>query len=1077
MRRQHRINRFLIALLGSTSILGLSLLAPLKNARGQDFTGIMTTSGPFASGTQNFYDDSIFDANIADAATGSAIQTFHDDSSLIASAANAVSGGSQSFYDNSWLYATATGAVTGGDQYFGDPTGIAPGGMEVLAADAILGGTQNFDYGSHLNAMASHGINGVQNFAHGATLYVGAADAVNNGSSQEFFDDSKLDLIVSSGISDGLQIFHDTSTLNIVASNGLIGGQQTFDGNSALNANAALSIGGTSQQSFDASSVLNANASDAVSNGQQTFHGNSVLTANAAQAVSGGSQRFYDNSKLVAAAADSVSGFEDLNDNSVLEANVADAVGGATVRLFNNATLQVNADNAVTSTSVIYFNDINGGPGGILQLNGHSTDVGGFESFNVSSAPTGIIRNGGTSDATLTLDDSAAAGTWLFNGIIEDGGPGALNLRRAGTTGVLYLVGPNTYTGATIIDGGTLGLFGSGSIASSSNVELNSADAVFDISAAAGDVTIHNLSGVSNSNVTLGINNLIIDNTYDTVFGGAINGTGGITKQGSGTLTFNPMMSYDGPTHVIDGRLAVNGAITNSVITVDHTGVLGGTGQVIDIIAGAGGTIAPGNSIGTLTVFGNAAFNAGSIYQVEVNAAGQSDLLGVSGVTTLDAGSMVRVLAASGDYTNAAPYTILTSLGGFTGTFGGVSANFVFLTPSLSYDATHVYLTLTQNGNGFASVAKTRNQRAAATGAGSLQAGDPVYDQILGLDAASAQAAYDSLSGEVHAAVSGQMLRDARYVSDAVASRLQQADRLSGNAAAQEIAYLTPLDITTAAGSTDTLAIWGQAFGGWSEVDGNGNAGQLDRSLAGFLVGVDRQIAENWRLGLAAGYSHSDLDLSDRRSNGDIDSFHLALYGGGHLGPVALRLGAAYSFNDVDTRRDASAGTLNEHDKANYNAHMAQVFGEIGYDAKIGPVALEPFAGMAYAHLNTDSFEEKGGATALHGKSDEQDMPYSTLGLRIAGEVAQIGGGALTAHGMLGWRHAYGDITPTADLAFDGGDNFSVAGAPIARNALVAQAGLDLAVTDRVSAGISYDGQIAGSAHDNAVQGNLVWKF
>src|SRR5262249_38714796 len=150
-----------------------------------------------------------------------------------------------------------------------------------------------------------------------------------------------------------------------------------------------------------------------------------------------------------------------------------------------------------------------------------------------------------------------------------------------------------------------------------------------------------------------------------------------------------------------------------------------------------------------------------------------------------------------------------TSLSGVTGTFGGVTSNFIFLTPSLSYDTNHVYLTLTQNGNSFASVAETRNQRAAATGAGSLQAGDPVYDQILGLSAASAPAAFDSLSGEVHAATGGQLLRDAHFVSDAVIERLQQADQFSGNSAARQIASLVPIDIETAAGSAETLAVWG----------------------------------------------------------------------------------------------------------------------------------------------------------------------------------------------------------------------------------------------------------------------------
>ncbi len=66
--------------------------------------------------------------------------------------------------------------------------------------------------------------------------------------------------------------------------------------------------------------------------------------------------------------------------------------------------------------------------------------------------------------------------------------------------------------------------------------------------------------------------------------------------------------------------------------------------------------------IGTLNVAGNVDFAAGSIYQVEANAAGAADKISASGTTTL-AGGHVQVLAQSGNYT-AQTYTILTSAAG-----------------------------------------------------------------------------------------------------------------------------------------------------------------------------------------------------------------------------------------------------------------------------------------------------------------------------------------------------------------------------------------------------------------------------
>ena len=59
------------------------------------------------------------------------------------------------------------------------------------------------------------------------------------------------------------------------------------------------------------------------------------------------------------------------------------------------------------------------------------------------------------------------------------------------------------------------------------------------------------------------------------------------------------------------GALYANGTIAG-LATVNDGGLLGGTGTVGGISALSGGTVAPGNSIGTLTVAGNAAFAAGS---------------------------------------------------------------------------------------------------------------------------------------------------------------------------------------------------------------------------------------------------------------------------------------------------------------------------------------------------------------------------------------------------------------------------------------------------------------------------------
>ncbi|WP_349236887.1 autotransporter domain-containing protein [Bosea sp. Tri-54] len=56
------------------------------------------------------------------------------------------------------------------------------------------------------------------------------------------------------------------------------------------------------------------------------------------------------------------------------------------------------------------------------------------------------------------------------------------------------------------------------------------------------------------------------------------------------------------------------------------------------------------------------------------------------------------------------------------------------------------------------------------------------------------------------------------------------------------------------------------------------------------------------------------------------------------------------------------------------------------------------------------------------------------MGLRASTTFA-LQGMDLTLRGGLAWRHAFGDVTPTAALAFAGSSSFTVAGLPIARDA------------------------------------------
>src|SRR5690606_33056483 len=131
---------------------------------------------------------------------------------------------------------------------------------------------------------------------------------------------------------------------------------------------------------------------------------------------------------------------------------------------------------------------------------------------------------------------------------------------------------------------------------------------------------------------------------------------------------------------------------------------------------------------------------------------------------------------------------------------------------------------------------------------------------------------------------------------------------------------------------------------------------------------------------------------------------------------------------------------------------------------------------LAYVNVHTDGFTESGGPAALTASPSSNDTSFTTLGLR-AETALPLGDKMARLHGMLGWRHALGDVTPTSDLAFAGGSAFRIAGVPIAEDTAVIEAGLDLALSPNAKLGLAYNGQIGDGASDHGLKARFGMTF
>ncbi|WP_448724051.1 autotransporter domain-containing protein [Pseudomonas farris] len=548
-----------------------------------------------------------------------------------------------------------------------------------------------------------------------------------------------------------------------------------------------------------------------------------------------------------------------------------------------------------------------------------------------------------------------------------------------------------------------------------------------------------------------------------------ISGHGGLTKQGIGTLVLTGANTYAGPTLVNQGRLAINGSLL-SAVTVNNSGILGGNGSIAALTAKSGGTVAPGNSIGTLQVAGDVTFEPGSTYAVELSPTSSDQIIAggkaiIEGATVSLSLENSPTLLTTGEAKSLLgnQYNILQAAGGIEGRFGAVLPDYLFIGGSLDYSASGIQLAVERTATSFSSVGQTPNQRAVAAAAEQLGAGNPLYETLLlSPTAAVAQQAFQQLSGEIHPAIGTLLINDSRYLRDAVGERLREHDLFDAGA---------PTD--------DRSNAWLKVLGAWGKSDGGDDNASSNSSIGGLLAGVDGLITEDTRLGFVTGYSDSSLSMGDgTHSSASVDSYHLGAYLGHEIDALRLSVGGVYSWHRIDVKRDLQFNGVSGKQKSKRDATSAQLFTEAAYRLDLQPIALEPFINLAYVHLNTESFSEKGDAAALKGGENNRDVVLSTLGLRASKAIALSDQQQLELSGTLGWQHNLSNTRSEDHLAFVNGNTaFSVQSVSMDRDAAVvgARAGLALGRDTRLN--LDYNGLLGSREKDHGVGLTLDWQF
>lgn len=461
--------------------------------------------------------------------------------------------------------------------------------------------------------------------------------------------------------------------------------------------------------------------------------------------------------------------------------------------------------------------------------------------------------------------------------------------------------------------------------------------------------------------------------------GGGSTSTGGLTKKGPAALTLNGANTYTGTTTIDEGTLLINGSINTSATI--NGGTLAGNATIASFLHNIGGTVAPGNSIGTIVVNGDFTLDSGTTYVAEIAANGTSDLIKVSGTADLHGELIISPLP--GSYSGTFTYTVLEA-GTITPDLSSVSfANGYW--NAFTGGALPTQFTLTYDPTTKVEVTITLPPSLIDVGGGSLHCNAPRVARYIDALPIPPGASLLTVTDKLRALDPQSLNTALQQISPAAlkASALtQENNALRVRSAINQRTSLAYRRVCPPAHPPGGMHIWGDLFGDFIDQGESGcHAGFNAKSVLP-IVGFDYQAPLNILLGGAGAYSYSKVDNGDQLGGIDIQSGYGAAYATWFDTCAYVSAVLVGAYNRYHEHRNIHF--IERKASANFGGGEILAHLNGGYLFETHDVQLAPFASIDFIYLRQEGFREKGASTLdLAIKRSRAELLREEAGLNV----------------------------------------------------------------------------------------------
>jgi uncharacterized protein with beta-barrel porin domain len=748
---------------------------------------------------------------------------------------------------------------------------------------------------------------------------------------------------------------------------------------------------------------------------------------------------------------------------------------------------------------------LNPNPAAVVSPNNQVTKTSArYYDVSISSANTDVTLDQDAEIDTLTIGHSSASL------LVSSGKKLKLDVSgeiRAGSINVQGYIDAPVVT----LSGGTL--FAGQNNAFNSTMILNVNKGNFDLKGFSQGINTINLGGGTIENGSLA------GSVFST--GGFLNKMGGSMSltAASGVTSISGISNYSGRTTVDGGTLTVLGTLgqltsvaSTSVVKVNSGASLNGTGTILsDTYILPGGIFSAGlpGQIGSLTVNRLFQNKDPSIFEIEISS-NDNDFVEVNGAASVGGDVVAVVEKGAASHLLGRNMTILTALGGVSGSYGSVSLEtpLSFLNPQLMYDANDVYLSFSLTPFSFA--ARTINQRnvgnALTVGAygafsdpganilntlfyGSYQNAQPVMDAISGAGLAGVQTTAMEVGQMASSAVSDQIaFWRSGETADVTGVTLYDGMGLDRSRGFMAYAPLqtaetgkNPITLKGSIAGASPASPPARTFRAWSSMFGGGANFMADigrgapSATVGFyggLIGVDYQLLPNILVGAAVGGSNANFSSGSLATSGSLIGFHASLYGAYTMGANYLALNETFSSYSNQTNRSAGGYSFLSYEQLNahFGSREFRTRLEGGRTLSLGGLKATPFIAAELAAYASNAFTENSSlwsqsAFALRNNGQSTISLPTFIGLRLTNSIDLANGWRLTPVGSLAYVHEFFPQRQLTNILMSLPDQgFNVAGPRSTYNLVQTKIGAQLNLTKQLSLFADFQGEFSSAS-------------